>query len=267
MSQMHMKYLLMKNNAKNTTSSGWSPNRVVLITVKEHSKEVRVPQDMRERRKMLKMTISMAASRAKKTFTTFSQALLNSKKRRRESNRGTGIGLKARMTFSEPLNILDTKIKKQRIKTLTLGMKSLTNGLNRNNSHKVIIAVIMHLTTMRNGATQLIHQNTLNKILTEGDNMKKICGSKLSVGSMKSRIGTLSRIIDTRSRQMLSVGPSEKRSLASIIPEKTLALMKRIEHIIRSKEVVTSHTSLKAKTCSKSIETTRQRNSMALIKI
>ena len=78
--------------------------------------------------------------------------------------------------------------------------------------------------------------------------------------------GTNSRIIDTRFRQMQSGGPSEKRSMASILRETTLALKKRIEHIIRSKQVVTSHTSSKAKTCSKLIETIRERSSMVSIK-
>ena len=75
---------------------------------------------------------------------------------------------------------------------------------------------------------------------------------------MQSLNGTLSRIIDTRFRLMQNEGLKEKRSLASISPEKTLALTKRIEDIIKSKvelnSVISSHTSTKVKTCSRSIE-------------
>ena len=75
---------------------------------------------------------------------------------------------------------------------------------------------------------------------------------------MQSLNGTLSRIIDTRFRLMQNEGLKEKRSLASISPEKTLVLTKRIEDIIKSKvelnSVISSHTSTKVKTCSRSIE-------------
>ena len=154
----------MKPSVNSTTSSEWNPNRVMLITVKEHSKEEQVHQDMRESAKMLKMTFSMATSSLRKTFTTSSRVLPNSKERRKGSNRETDIRLKAKMTFSEPPNILNTQIKKHRIKIPTLEMKIHIKGLNRNKSHKIILADLGHLITTKNGAIPLNKQKKMMKI-------------------------------------------------------------------------------------------------------
>ena len=164
---MLMKYLSMKPRAKNTTSSEWNPNRVMLITVKGHSKEGQVHQDMRESAKMLKMTFSMATSSPRKTFTTSSRVLLNSKEKRRGSNREADTRHKVKMTFSEPLNILNTQIKKQKIKIPTLEMKIHIKGLNRNKSHKIILADLGHLITTKNGAIPLNKQKKMMKISKE----------------------------------------------------------------------------------------------------
>ena len=162
-----MKYLSMKPSVNSTTSSEWNPNRVMLITVKEHSKEEQVHQDMRGSAKMLKMTFSMATSSPRKTFTTSSQVLPNSKERRKGSNRETDIRLKAKMTFSEPPDILNTQIKKHRIKIPTLEMKIHIKGRNRNKSHKIILADIENPITTKNGALTLNKQNKMMKISDE----------------------------------------------------------------------------------------------------
>ena len=162
-----MKYLSMKPSVNSTTNSEWNPNRVMLITVKEHSKEEQVHQDMRGSAKMLKMTFSMATSSPRKTFTTSSQVLPNSKERRKGSNRETDIRLKAKMTFSEPPDILNTQIKKHRIKIPTLEMKIHIKGRNRNKSHKIILADIGNLITTKNGALTLNKQKQMMRLSDE----------------------------------------------------------------------------------------------------
>ena len=162
-----MKYLSMKNSVKSTTSSEWNPNRVMLITIEGRSKEERVHQDMRGSVEMLKMTFSMATSSPRKTFTTSSQVLPKSKERRKGSNRETNISLQAMMTFSEPPNILNTQIKKHRIKIPTLEMKTHIKGLNRNKSHKIILAGIGNLITTKNGALTLNKQDKMMRITDE----------------------------------------------------------------------------------------------------
>ena len=218
--------------------------------------------DMRGSAKMLKMTISMATLKARMTSTISSRALQKRKDRRKSSSRRIGNIHQAMMTFSEPHNILNTKIISQRLKIPTLEIKTHINGHNRNKSHKIKLADL--LITMNNTAIKLNQQKQTMTIIEE--NMKNGCGSKLSKGKIQSLNGTLLRIIDTRLRQMLNEELSEKRSLASILREKTLVLMKRIEHIIRSKEEISSNTSSKDQTCSKSIETIKQRSSMASTK-
>ena len=218
--------------------------------------------DMRGSAKMLKMTISMATSKARMTSMISSQALQKRKDKRGSSSRRIGNSHQAMMTFSEPHNILNTKIIRQRTKIPTLETKTHINGHNRNKSHKIILADL--LMTMHNMVIMLSQQKKMMIIIEE--NMKNGCGSKLSKEKIQSLNGTNLRIIDTRLRQMQKGGLSEKRSLASILRAKTLVFMKRIEHIIRSKEVISSHTSSKDQKCLKSIETIKQRNSMASIK-
>ena len=218
--------------------------------------------DMRRSAKMLKMTISMATSKARMTSTISSRALQKRKDRRKSSSRRIGNIHQAMMTFSEPHDILNTKIISQRLKIPTLEIKTHINGHNRNKSHNSKLADL--LITMNNMVIKLSLQKQMMIIIEE--NMKNGCGSKLSREKIQSLNGTLLRIIDTRLRQMQKGGLSEKRSLASIPQEKTLDSMKRIEHIIRSKQRISSHTLPQVQKCSKSIETIKLRSSMASTK-
>ena len=166
---MHMKYLSMKLNENSTTSSGWNQKWVELITVNDHRKEEQVRLDMRGNAKMLKMTISMVASRVRKTSTISSLALLNSKERRKKNNSETSIGHRAQMTFSEPHNILNTKTKRNRIQTLE--MKIHINGHSRQISIKITLADINHLiNNSSNGTIHNIQQKQMMNIIEE--NMK-----------------------------------------------------------------------------------------------